>query len=244
MTTIEAEPTFRVIAEAVSRGDDVMIHASLGQLGTFVPGVGAIVDGLLAAVGPEGTVLMMTATRSFAKTGRFDIGQPSETGLLTETFRQWPGVARSVVPMVSFAAKGARAGEYLQTYHSHLDATAPLTRLLENDGKILLLGVGYNICTLYHLSEERHASPENFYKTFEGVLTDGDRVLAPISQRYFVRRDMAIKKNPSIAGLMLEEREQVTVLPLGDGQVRAFRARDFDCCCMEQLAENPNAFIC
>lgn len=243
MTIINAEQTFRVIADAVSLGDDVMIHASLGKLGTFLPGVEVIIDAFFAAVGPAGTVLMMTDTRSFARTGRFDIAQPSETGLLTETFRQWPGVARSVAPMVSFAAKGARAGEYLQTYHSHLDATAPLTRLLENDGRILLLGVSYNICTLYHLSEERHAAPENFYKTFEGVLTYGDRVLAPISQRYFVRRDMAVKKDPSIAGQMLEERGQVTTIPLGKGIIRSFKARDFDTCCMDALAANPRAFV-
>jgi aminoglycoside N3'-acetyltransferase len=246
MTTLKAEETFRAITAALSLGDDVMIHASLGGVGTFVPGVETIIDALLAAVGPEGTVLMMTDTRSFARTGRFDISQPSETGLLTELFRQsclsFIGGGRSLVPMVSFAAQGAQASEYLQPYHSHLDATAPLTRLLENDGKIMLLGVGYEKCTLYHLSEERHASPGNFYKTFAGVLVDGERVLAPISQRYFVRRDMAVKKDCSIAGRMLEERGQVTVLTLGEGVIRAFRAQDFDACCMDALAKDLNAF--
>lgn len=244
MTTIQAEETFRTIAAALSPGDDVMVHASLRQLGRFEPGVETIIDALFAAVSPEGTVLMMTDTRSFARTGRFDIAQPSETGLLTEAFRQRAGVARSMVPMVSFAAKGARAKEYLQTYHSHLDATAPLKQLLANDGRILLLGVGYKKCTLYHLSEERHALSENFYKTFDGVLTDGDRVLCPISQRYFVRRDMAITKDPSIAGQMLEERGQATIIPLGNGVIRSFKARDFDTCCMDALTVNPRAFIC
>ena len=244
MRTIKAKETFRAIADALSPGDDVMVHASLGQFGTFVPGVDSIIDALFAAVGPTGTVLMMTDTRSFARTGRFDIGQPSETGLLTEIFRQRPGVSRSMVPMVSFAAQGARSGEYLQTYHSHLDATAPLSRLLKNDGKILLFGVSYRKCTIYHLSEERNATPGNFYKTFEGVLTDGDRVLAPITQRYFVRRDMAVKKDPSIAGQMLEKRAQAKTIPLGKGVIRSFKARDFDRCCMDALAKDRHAFIC
>ena len=243
MRTIKAKETFRAIADALSPGDDVMVHASLGQFGTFVPGVDSIIDALFAAVGPTGTVLMMTDTRSFARTGRFDIGQPSETGLLTEIFRQRPDVSRSMVPMVSFAAQGARASEYLQTYHSHLDATAPLTRLLENDGVILLLGVGYQKCTLWHLSEERYATPVNFYKTFEGVLVDGECVLAPITQRFFVRRDLQGKKDISIVGRMLEERGQVKVLPLGDGVIRAFRARDFDACCMDALATDRYAFL-
>ena len=243
MRTIEAKETFRAISDALSPGDDVMVHASLGQFGTFIPGVDSIIDALFAAVGPTGTVLMMTDTRSFARTGRFDIGQPSETGLLTEIFRQRPDVSRSMVPMVSFAAQGARASEYLQTYHSHLDATAPLTRLLENDGVILLLGVGYQKCTLWHLSEERYATPVNFYKTFEGVLVDGECVLAPITQRFFVRRDLQGKKDISIVGRMLEERGQVKVLPLGDGVIRAFRARDFDACCMDALATDRYAFL-
>lgn len=244
MTTILAEQTFKAIDAALSPGDDVLIHASLKRLGTFVPGVETIIDALLASVGPTGTVIMMTDTRSFARTGRFDIAQPSETGLLTEVFRLKPEVQRSVVPMVSFAAQGARAEEYLQTYHSHLDTTAPLTRLLENDGKILLLGVGYNKCTLFHLSEERLATPENFYHNFCGVLVDGGRILAPISQRYFVRRDIRVKKDPWMAGRMLEERGQAKLIPIGDGAIRAFRARDFDACCMATLEANPSAFIC
>jgi aminoglycoside 3-N-acetyltransferase len=242
VTTISAEETFEAIGAALSPGDDVLIHASLKRIGTFAPGVETIIDALLTSVGTTGTVIMMTDTRSFAKTGRFDVGQPSETGLLTEVFRLKPGVRRSLVPMVSFAAQGARAEDYIQTYHSFLDATSPLTRLLENDGMILLLGVSYQKCTLWHLSEERHATPANFYKTFEGVLVDGERVIAPITQRYFVRRDLRLQKDISIVGQMLEERQQVKVLPLGGGVVRVFHARDFDSCCMEALTNNRYAF--
>lgn len=243
MTIIPEKETRRVLSEALSPGDDVLIHASLSALGTFEPGLDVVIDALFDAVGQTGTIIMMTDTRSFASTGRFSVDQPSETGLLTERFRQRPGVRRSVVPMVSFAAAGSHALEYLQTYHSHLDPTAPLTRLLENDGKILLLGIGYAKCTLYHVAEERHASAYNFYKTFQGSLMDADRDIAPISQRYFVRRDVSLKKDPSIAGQMLEQRGQVITRPLGKDMVRSFRARDFDACCMDALAADPNAFL-
>lgn len=243
MTSISTDDAAKVIAKVLTSGDDVMVHASLRVLGEFPDGLEEVIEAFLSIVGEQGTLVMMTDTRSFAKTGRFDINQPSETGLLTETFRQRPGVSRSVVPMVSFAAKGRRAEDYLHTYHSHLDATAPLTQLLKNNGKILLFGVGYEKCTLYHLSEERYGISENFYKTFSGVLCDGVRVLAPISQRYFVRRDMAVKKDPSIAGRMLEERGLATTLPLGDGFIRCFKARDFDACCMDALGSCKHAFV-
>jgi len=243
MTRISYLELAEALAATVTPGRDLMIHASLRELGSFCCDVKAIVEALSESVGPDGTLLMMTDTRSFAKTGRFDMAQPSETGLLTETFRQCEDVSRSVVPMVSFAAKGPRADTYLQTYHSHLDPTAPLTRLLDNDGHILLMGVDYVKCTLYHLAEERRGSSTNFYKTFSGKLVDGNRTIAPISQRYFVRREMSVKKDPTIAGELCEARGQVKAVGLGKGRLLSFKARDFDQCCMDILKQDPKAFI-
>lgn len=240
---ITRDETRQAMAAALEPGDDVLVHAALSPLGQFEPDIDVIIEALLDAVGPDGTVIMMTDTRSFSKTGQFSADQPSETGLLTEKFRLMPGVKRSVVPMVSFCAMGPRTDEYTQAYHSHLDDTATITRLLENDGKIMMLGIGYEKCTLYHLSEERHNTPYNFYKEFNGVLTREDGGTEPISQRYFVRRDMTVKKDPSIAGSMLEERGQMTCVPLGRGVLRVFRARDFDACCMDALTADPNAFL-
>lgn len=240
---VTAEQVREVFAQALEPGDDVMIHASLGAIGHFDAGVDDIIDALIEAVAPEGTVVVMTDTRSFAKTGRFSPLQPSETGLLTERFRQREDALRSIVPMVSYAAIGPNAAFYTQQYNSHLDETATMTRLLERDSKMMLFGIAYEKCTLFHLSEERNKSPVNFYKTFEGMLTIDDRVVGPISQRYFVRQDMGVRKDPSIAGRMLEERGQAHVAPLGDGHVRTFKSRDFDQCCMDALAKDPEAFL-
>lgn len=240
---ITVDQTVQAMKSVLAPGDDVLVHASLGRMGHFDAGVDAVIDAMCDAVGMSGTVIMMTDTRSFARTGRFSLQQPSETGLLTERFRLTPGVRRSCVPMVSFCALGPKADAYTERYHSHLDSTATITRLLENDGKIMLMGVGYEKCTLYHLSEERHAVPYNFYKEFQGVQLDGGNEERPISQRYFVRRDMEVKKDPSIAGRMLEESGAAAIVPLGSGTVRVFRARDFDACCMRALDANPHAFL-
>lgn len=240
---ISADAVREVFTAALNPGDDVLIHASLGNLGHFEAGVDDVIVALQEAVGPTGTVIMMTDTRSFAKSGEFFMDQPSETGLLTEHFRLFPGVKRSCVPMVSFCAIGERSDFYTEVYHSHLDAEATITRLLERDGKIMLIGIGYEKCTLYHLAEERHKTPYNFYKSFEGELMEEGKAIRPISQRYFVRRDMNVKKNPAIGGIMLEERDQSHIAVLGDDVVRTFRARDFDACCMDALARDPDAFL-
>ena len=243
MTMISHQETVSAFKQALEQGDDIFVHASLGRIGHFEAGPDGVIEALCAAVGPSGTVIMMTDTRSFAKTGRFSMDQPSETGLLTERFRLTNGVKRSCVPMVSYCAKGPKAEYYTAPYNSHLDDTATLTRLLADNGKIMLLGIGYGKCTLYHMSEERHQAPTNFYKEFKGVLTEAGKPDRPISQRYFVRKDLSTRKDPSVAGEMLEERGLATVLPLGKDAVRVFRARDFDACCTEALVKDPNAFL-
>lgn len=233
-----------VISEALEPGDDVLVHSALGQLGHLEDGVEDMIDALIQTVTPGGTVIVMTDTRSFSKTGRFSLSQPSETGLLTECFRQRPEAQRSRVPMSSFAAIGPSADFYTQEYNSYLEGQSTMARLLERDAKIMLIGIAYEKCTLYHVSEERHASPYNSYKTFDGVELDADgNEIGPIAQRYFVRRDMAVKKDPSIAGRMLEQRGQSVVSNLGQGKVRTFRARDFDKCCMDALEADSEAFL-
>lgn len=235
---------FRAAMSAVlPQGKDVMIHASLGSLGRIEATLEDIIAAIRAPMGSKATLVMMTDTRSFAQTGRFSMSQASETGLLTERFRLSPGVVRSCVPMVSFCAIGPRAAEYTQVYHSHLDDSATMTRLLANDGRLLLIGVGYEKCTLYHLSEERIGVPYNMYKEFDGFLVEDDRIIRPISQRYFVRADLTIRKDPSIAGRMLEQDGGVHLRKLGQGMVRAFAARDFDDCCMEALRRDADAFL-
>lgn len=231
------------LAQCLKAGDDVLIHAALSPLGHFDDGIDALIESICQAVTSSGTVIMMADTRSFSKTGVFSMDMPSETGLITERFRLKEGVKRSCVPMASFCAWGARSDEYTQPYHSHLDDTATIARLLKNDGKIMLLGIGYEKCTLYHLAEERHDLPYNFYKNFEGVLKSKSQADTPIHQRYYVRKDMSLKKDPSIAGRMLEARNQATVIPLGNEFIRVFNARDFDQCCMDALEENRDAFI-
>lgn len=231
------------MADVLTPGEDVLIHASLGGLGRVEGTVEDIIAAIRAPMGSGATLVMMTDTRSFAKTGRFSMSQASETGLLTECFRLSPGVVRSCVPMVSFCAIGPRAAEYTQVYHSHLDDSATITRLLANDGRILLIGVGYEKCTLYHLSEERIGVPYNKYKEFDGFLVEDDRLIRPISQRYFVRADLTIRKDPSIAGRMLEQEGGARIRKLGQGIVRSFAARDFDSCCMEALCRDADAFL-
>ena len=242
MDTIEKLDIKKAIENLIKPGDDLLVHSSLKNIGFFNPSPEIIIDVLEEILTVKGTLFMMTATRSFSKTKTFDIQQPSETGLLTEIFRKRSNVKRSKVPMVSFSAYGERSAQYTQIYNSHLDETSPLTNLLNNNGKVMLFGIGFEKCTLYHLAEERNLVPYNFYKTFEGNLIKGDQKI-PISQRYFVRKNLAVKKSNTTVTNLMFERSLVKSSNLGKGKIYVFNAKDYDECCMEVLNHNPLAFV-
>jgi aminoglycoside 3-N-acetyltransferase len=67
---------------------------------------------------------------------------------------------RSAHPQTSFAAVGRNA-EVITAGHafdSMMGESSPLARLEDLNAKVLLLGVGYDSCTAFHLAEYRIAS--------------------------------------------------------------------------------------
>jgi aminoglycoside 3-N-acetyltransferase len=83
-------------------------------------------------------------------------------GALAEAVRTWPGAVRSNHPQASFAAVGARAAELMATHEldSHLGEASPLAALERAGAKVLLLGVGFDVCTAFHLAEYRVPTPK------------------------------------------------------------------------------------
>jgi len=149
-------------ALGLTPGDAVLVHSSLSSLGYVEGGADTVIDALLEAVGADGTVLVPTLTGSeVLDAGHppvYDpVGTPCWTGRIPETFRQRPDAVRSLHPTHSVAAIGARARE-LTAGHEHsltpCGPDSPYGRLAHSGGYILLLGVGHEVNTTYHLVEE------------------------------------------------------------------------------------------
>ncbi|MGE0642882.1 MAG: AAC(3) family N-acetyltransferase [Nitrospira sp.] len=133
----------------LSTGDVVCVHSSFSSLGYVEGGPGTFIEALEEVVGASGTIMMPTFSMtgsmlSYLESGQvFDAGRtPSKVGLVTETFRQWPGVRRSLHPTNSVAAKGPLANDLLAGHEQSskpFGLETPFGRLAPYGGKILMI---------------------------------------------------------------------------------------------------------
>lgn len=148
----------------VHAGDVLCVHSSFDRFLGFRGHVGDALESLQATVGPEGGILMPTqpftssAIEYVRKHPITDLGRsPSLMGLMTEILRRTRGVVRSINPTHPVAAWGERG---VRLIGNDWEARTPCgrgtayQRLLEFDGKILLLGTGVQPMTFYHCVEE------------------------------------------------------------------------------------------
>ncbi|MET8102573.1 AAC(3) family N-acetyltransferase [Streptomyces sp. NPDC005236] len=167
----------------VRAGETLLAHSSLSALGWVNGGPVAVVQGLLDALGPDGTLVVPTQSGDLsdpALWGRPPVPEewwatiratmpaydprvtPSRgVGVIPETVRNWPGALRSAHPETSFAAIGPGAATVLAGHAAdcRLGERSPLARLEADGARVLLLGAGYDSCTSFHLAEYRMPSP-------------------------------------------------------------------------------------
>lgn len=180
-------------------GATVIVHSSLSRLGWVAGGAQAVVQALLIALGPDGTLVMPAHSRQLTEPA--DWGNPpvpeswweiirQETpafdprvtptyymGAIVECFRSFPGVLRSDHPTVSFAAAGPLAAKLLDGHalDDGLGEGSPLARLYEADARVLLLGVGHDNNTSLHLAEYRADAPKKYLRQGSPMTVDGER---------------------------------------------------------------------
>jgi len=150
----------------IELGDILFIHSSLKSLGYVDGGPKAVIQGLLDAVGPEGTLLLPTYYMpggSILGTCQLEgyVFDPrihgTNMGALPEAFLQFSGVHRSIHPTHSVSAIGKHA-KYLTEAHqlapSVFGKGSPWQRFHELNGKVLGIGISMGPVTFYHLLED------------------------------------------------------------------------------------------
>ncbi|MCX4810215.1 AAC(3) family N-acetyltransferase [Streptomyces sp. NBC_01239] len=170
-------------ALGVSPGEILLAHTSLSSLGWVCGGAVSLVQGVLDALGPDGTLVVPTQTGDLSDPAHWanppvpqdwwdtirtsmppydpHVTPSRGVGVVPETVRTWPGAERSAHPQTSFAAVGARAAEVVAGHATdcRLGERSPLARLESLHARVLLLGAGYDTCTSFHLAEYRIPSP-------------------------------------------------------------------------------------
>jgi aminoglycoside N3'-acetyltransferase len=158
----------------VQQGDALMVHASLRRLGPVDGGATGVLDALEAAVGPEGTLMMILGAvvehewvnqhpeqeraALLAQVAPYDPLTSKvlpEVGYLAEAFRTRPGTVVTNNPSGRFAARGARAEELLRDapWNDYYGPGSPLHRLCTAGGRVLRLGANPDTTTVLHHAE-------------------------------------------------------------------------------------------
>jgi aminoglycoside 3-N-acetyltransferase len=147
----------------IQPGDTLLVHSSYDAFQGFGGKPSDVIATLQEAVGVAGNLMLPTlpftgTAVAYARTNPvFDVKRtPSRTGLLTEMFRRSPAVVRSVHPTHAVAVWGKDAAALIDQHYAvetPCGEGSPFARLLDTNGKILLLGVDISSLTLYHTVE-------------------------------------------------------------------------------------------
>ena len=179
-------------AIGLAAGDAVLVHAALRRVGPIIGGPDVIVDALFDVIGPSGTVLgycdwqledeLRDDPSMREHVPAFDPLRSRairENGYWPELLRTTPGARRSGNPGASMAALGGRA-EWFTADHA-LDygygPQSPLGKLVQAEGKVLMLGAPLDTVTLLHHAEHLAAFPNKRLNRFEApILVEGRTV--------------------------------------------------------------------
>jgi len=185
-------------------GETVMLHASVKAIGWVVGGPDVVIQALLDVLTPDGTLMMYVSwedspyglEKSSPEEQRvyleecppFDPARSrayTNWGILTEYLRTWPGACRSDHPDASFAAVG-RLAERITADHPlqyGYGPGSPMARLVEAEGRVLMLGSPIEKLSLLHYAEHMARVPEKpVYRYRMPVLREGERVWVDIEE--------------------------------------------------------------
>ena len=238
----------------LSRGDVVLVHSDLRQLGkprelVKLPHCGAdlVIDAFAETVGPEGLVIVPTLTRTTVKGDEqepsglvFDPAQtPSCVGSITNVMRLRPESVRSTHPTHSMVAIGDRARELCQVdpEMSTFDRRGPWGRMYDWDGFICWFGTLNKTNTTVHVVEDWMDLPymETCYAWVRGP--DGKPfkqkvTKAPLGARDFYRVE-------SKSSRLLDESGIITSTRIGRAKVSLMKVRDVHRVIREGIIRDP-----
>ena len=227
----------QLLALGVRPGGVLVVHTAFSKVAPVQGGPRGLIEALLAALGPAGTLVMPSMTDDDQVP--FD---PKATpclgmGVVADTFWRMPGVFRCDSPH-SFAAAGPRAAEITapQPVDVPHGLDSPVGRVYELDGQVLLLGVGHDANTTVHLAENM-AGVRYRLPCSSMVLINGQPVRCDYSEPDHCCENFSFLD----PWLEAEGRQRRGVV--GSGEARLARSRDIVQAALARLRDNELVFL-
>ena len=221
----------------------IEVHCAMHAFGYVIGGAQTVVDALLEAVGPDGTVVMTIQasdntepsfwiappiSRSLWKTVRETTPpyKPDETefrmmGSVVRNFNRRKGVLRSSHPCCAFAAYGKYAEIITKEHEMNfpLGDKSPLGVMYMLPTYILLLGVGYDNCTGMHLGETR--------SNVRRIFLQGSAIEENGRRKWIKYIDYALNSDEFVEiGQKMEKRISVRKGKIGNAECRLFSFKE------------------
>lgn len=236
-TIDSSEMTRQLLALGVQPGGVLVVHTAFSKVRPVENGPRGLIDALLTALGPAGTLVMPSMTDDDEHP--FDQKETpcAGMGVVADTFWRMQGVMRSDSPH-AFAAIGPQAAEI--TAGHPLDVPhgldSPVGRVHELDGQVLLLGVGHDADTTIHLAETmagvRYLRPKHLT-----IIRDGQPA------RYDYSEIDHCCENFALLDAWLEAQGRQRRGIVGHAQARLARSRDVVEAALARLRENETVFL-
>lgn len=197
-------------------------------------------------LGSQGTLIVPTFSYSFTKDEPFDVLRtPSDVGLLTEFFRSRPGVRRSMEPIFSVAASGARAAEIeaLETTDCFGDDSV-FAWLVHHGAKVVCVGCGLDRMTFFHFAEQAFPVTYRYKKQFSGSVVDAAGTTRERTISYFVR-DLSVRSALDLTQFKLDALRigLISVAAFGRCNGLALDARAMVQFTLDKLAANARYLV-
>lgn len=225
-------------ALGVREGGVLLTHTSFRAVRPVEGGPRGLIEALLEALGPEGTLAMPSwggdADELFDPA---NTPAAQDLGAVADTFWRLPGVQRSD-HFQAFAARGSMASRILADplpIPPHR-LESPVGRIYELDGQVLLLGVGHDADTTLHLAEVLAEVP--YRVTNSGmILQDG----VPVRIEYGENDHCCARF--ALADEWLRERGRQAEGRVGQAHARLANSRDIVAAATERLTSDPLIFL-
>ena len=232
----------------------LFLHSSLSAIGNVQGGAATVVDALMDALGPEGTLVVpgFTYPEDYPDSADPDwvfdpTNTPSGMGAISNEVRTRDGALRSLHLWHSVTAVGPLAQSVVSASNkverSAWDANSPMAWVLDRESVIMMLGVPYQNLTAVHVWEvEFNVDYRLTQDVTRRMVNERGQIIELVSQVH-ARADWHPGSDFNRLGEQMEDQDLVRVGHVGNAVVRMFTARDAHKMARTMYRNDPKSFL-